>query len=186
VKSLTIYTIGHSTHPIAEFIGMLESFNVETLVDVRSIPASRYNPQFGQEALAKALKKHGIAYTYMKDLGGLRRAQKDSVNTGWRNSSFRGYADYMQTPEFEAALNELIALAEETRACIMCAEALPWRCHRSLVADALAVRRISVFHIMVEGKSRPHELTKFAQVKGKIILYPPEEPELTLHSPRAG
>lgn len=180
MKPRHIYTIGHSTHPIGEFIAMLRSFKIETLVDVRTIPASRHNPQFGQKALGRALKKAGIAYVSMKPLGGLRHARKDSPNMGWRNSSFRGYADYMLTDEFAQALDELIEIARKSRTCIMCAEALPWRCHRSLIADALLVRGISVEHIMGEGKASPHALTKFAQVEGTKIIYPPEEPELAL------
>jgi uncharacterized protein (DUF488 family) len=183
--SATIYTIGHSTRPIGEFIGMLNSFGIETLADVRTIPKSRHNPQFEQRALARALKKSGIEYVYMKALGGLRHARRDSPNMGWRNSSFRGYADYMQSEEFEDALNELIALAKKSRTVIMCAEAVPWRCHRSLIADALSVRHIPVEHIMGENKSSKHQLTKFAQVKGKTILYPPEQPELALAGPRS-
>jgi uncharacterized protein (DUF488 family) len=175
-----LYTIGHSTRSIDEFIAMLNSFEIGTLTDVRTIPKSRYNPQYEQKALARALEDSSIDYVYMKALGGLRHAKKDSPNTGWRNSSFRGYADHMQSEEFEIALDELIALSKKSRTCIMCAEAVPWRCHRSLIADALTVRHVPVEHIMGEGKSSKHELTKFAQVKGKAITYPPEEPQLAL------
>jgi uncharacterized protein (DUF488 family) len=177
---MTIYTVGHSTHPIEEFIAMLKAQEIETLVDVRTVPRSRYNPQFEQDALKKSLGEEGIGYKYMKGLGGLRHARKDSPNGGWRNSSFRGYADYMQTPEFAENLEELIALGEKERIAIMCAEAVPWRCHRSLVADALTARGIPVVNIMGVGKAAPHKMTKFAVVKekGKTVLYPPETQEL--------
>ena len=175
----TIFTIGHSTHPIEEFIGMLKAFNIETLVDIRTVPRSRYNPQFSQEALAHALEASGISYRYMENLGGLRHAKKDSPNGGWRNLSFRGYADYMQTAEFLQAVKELIVLGKISRTAIMCAEAVPWRCHRSLVGDALLVRGIAVEDIMSKRKSSPHKLTKFAQVNGEQILYPPETVEGT-------
>jgi uncharacterized protein (DUF488 family) len=169
-----IYTVGHSTHPIEAFIGMLDSFGVETLVDVRTIPRSRHNPQFEQAALERELAAAGIGYRHMKALGGLRKTSADSVNTGWRNASFRGYADYMQTDEFAAAVDELIAIARERPTAIMCAEAVPWRCHRSLVADALTVRDIPVVEIFSDSKSRPHTLTSFARVSGTEITYPPE------------
>ena len=170
----TIFTIGHSTHPIEEFIGILKTYDVKILVDIRTIPRSRHNPQFSQEYLTQALGSDGIAYRYMKDLGGLRHTKSDSQNMGWRNKSFRGYADYMQTMEFEHAVKKLIALGKTSRTAIMCAEAVPWRCHRSLVGDALLVRHMHVQDIMSAHKSSPHKLTKFAQVKGKQILYPPE------------
>lgn len=175
----TIFTIGHSTHPIEEFIGMLTAFDIEALVDIRTVPRSRHNPQFSQEALAQALEASGIRYRYMKDLGGLRHTKMDSPNGGWRNLSFRGYADYMQTAKFQQAVKELIALGKISRTAIMCAEAVPWRCHRSLVGDALIVHNILVEDIMSEHKSSPHKLTKFAQVKGDQILYPPEAGEGT-------
>jgi uncharacterized protein (DUF488 family) len=175
----TIFTIGHSTHPIEEFTGILKAYDIETLVDIRTIPRSRHNPQFSQEYLVPALESGGIAYRYMKNLGGLRHTKKDSPNQGWHNLSFRGYADYMQTAEFQHAVKELIALGKTSRTAIMCAEAVPWRCHRSLVSDALIVRHISVEDIMSAHKSSPHKLTKFAQVKGEQILYPPEIDEGT-------
>jgi uncharacterized protein (DUF488 family) len=174
-QPLTVYTVGHSTHPIEEFIDILKAHEIETLADIRTIPKSRHNPQFGGESLAKSLKKAGIGYIYMKDLGGLRQTRKDSPNRGWRNASFRGYADYMQTPAFENALEELIALARRSRVAIMCAEAVPWRCHRSLVGDALLVRDVAVIDIMTAQKSSPHKLTSFAEVEGKHILYPGAE-----------
>jgi uncharacterized protein (DUF488 family) len=144
-------------------------------VDVRTIPRSRHNPQFNNDALANSLRAAGISYTHVKDLGGLRRPRPDSPNAGWRNSSFRGYADYMQTPEFETALRKLLALSQEERVAIMCAEAVPWRCHRSLIADALSVRGIPVWHIMSERNMQQHSLTSFAEVRGVEISYPPAE-----------
>ncbi|HEY3779140.1 MAG TPA: DUF488 domain-containing protein [Rhizomicrobium sp.] len=170
----TIFTIGHSTHPIEAFIAMLKAYGIEILVDIRTIPRSRRNPQFAQEALAQALEPEGIAYRAMRELGGLRRPRKDSPNLGWRNESFRGYADYMQSPEFQRAVGELAGLGKTSRTAIMCAEAVPWRCHRSLVGDALVVRNIPVEDILSAQKSSPHKLTKFAVVNGLQILYPPE------------
>lgn len=174
----TIFTIGHSTHPIEEFIGLLKSHDIERLVDVRTIPKSRHNPQFSQDALAASVKAQSIAYSYMKGLGGLRHAKKDSPNRGWRNDSFRGYADYMQTKEFEVNLEELISLSAKSRTVIMCAESVPWRCHRSLIGDALVTRKIEVMNIMPEGKLAPHKLNPMAHVEGKCITYPQETLEL--------
>jgi uncharacterized protein (DUF488 family) len=167
-----VYTIGHSTRPIEEFIEMLKANNIEALVDVRTIPKSRHNPQFGDDALKESLEKEGIEYFYIKKLGGLRKAKKDSINTGWRNASFRGYADYMATPEFAAGLEELEKTASEKTVAIMCAEAVPWRCHRSLVADALVARGWDVFHIMSKTIANPHTLTKFLQIKNGNLTYP--------------
>jgi len=169
-----VYTIGHSTHPIETFIAMLDAHGVTTLVDVRTIPGSRRNPQFGQEPLRWELERAGIGYRYMKELGGLRKTSEESVNAGWRNKSFRGYADYMQTVGFAAAIDELIAIAAEDVTAIMCAEAVPWRCHRSLIADALSVRGITAIDIIAGSRSRPHTLTSFARVSGTAITYPPE------------
>jgi uncharacterized protein (DUF488 family) len=171
-----VLTIGHSTRAIEEFIHILQAQGVETLVDVRTVPRSRHNPQFERVALLKSLPAAGIAYRHMPALGGLRHAHRDSVNTGWRNASFRGYADYMQTPEFAAALAELIALDRQSRVAIMCAEAVPWRCHRSLIADALTVRGIPVEHIMTAAVRNPHKLTPFAHVEGDRITYPADRP----------
>lgn len=134
---MIIYTIGHSTHPIGEFIEMLKARNIEQLVDVRTVPKSRHNPQFGQEALKKSLSETGIRYEYMQDLGGLRPAVKESTSLGWRNQSFRNYADYMQTKQFKSAVEKLIEISKDMTTVIMCAEAVPWCCHRSLVGDAL-------------------------------------------------
>jgi|SRR5579872_6431420 len=151
---------------------MLEAHNVEQLVDIRTMPRSRTNPQFNREALPKSLEPAGIAYLHMPSLGGLRRPRPDSVNSGWRNSSFRGYADYMQTPDFAAALEELIRLSGAKQTAIMCAEAVPWRCHRSLVGDALTARGITVEDILTATRRQPHQLTPFARVEGTRVWYP--------------
>jgi uncharacterized protein (DUF488 family) len=172
---MDVLTIGHSTRPIETFIEILQAHSVQRVVDVRTIPRSRYNPQFNNDALATSLSDAGIAYTHVKDLGGLRHPRPDSPNSGWRNSSFRGYADYMQTPGFETALRKLLTLSQEERVVIMCAEAVPWRCHRSLIADALSVRGAPVWHIMSERKMQQHSLTSFAEVHGVTISYPPAE-----------
>ncbi len=169
---LTVLTVGHSTRPIEEFIALLHENAVELLADVRTVPRSRHNPQFNRETVADALAASGIAYAHLPELGGLRRASRDSINTGWRNASFRGFADYMQTPEFERALDGLVALARERRAAIVCAEAVPWRCHRSLIADALAVRGVVVEHILGPGKRQPHRVTPFARLEGTRVTYP--------------
>lgn len=172
-------TIGHSTLPIDIFLAILKENGVEWLVDIRTIPKSRHNPQFAQENLQKSLKNAQINYRWQKNLGGLRHPLKDSINTGWRNSSFRGYADYLQTPEFSAALDELLAASPHEQTTVMCAEAVPWRCHRSLVADALFVRGITVQDIYYDAKGHsrrePHKLTPFARVKGKRLWYPAED-----------
>ena len=172
---LTIFTIGHSTHPIDEFIALLKTYGIEQLVDVRTVPKSRHVPQFNSEALAEALGKQGIAYVHLKALGGLRHAKKDSINTGWRNASFRGYADYMASNEFEQGIDRLIGLAKAKRTVIMCAEAVPWRCHRSLIGDALLARGITVEDIMSATSVRPHKLTEFAKVDGQQITYPTDK-----------
>ena len=177
-RGSTIFTIGHSTRPIDEFIGLLRANGVELLIDVRTIPKSRHNPQFNSDALARALHAAKIGYVHIKELGGLRHAHRDSVNMGWRNTSFRGYADYMQTQEFEQALNRAIKLASEKTAALMCAEAVPWRCHRSLIADALLVRGIEALEIVGNSASKPHKLTPFARARGTEITYPTESGEL--------
>ena len=168
-----IFTIGHSTLPIEKFLETLAAHDVQQLVDVRTIPKSRRNPQFGQDQLAVSLDASGIRYTHLPGLGGLRHARKDSLNTGWKNASFRGYADYMQTPAFRENLSELIKMAETGLTVIMCAEAVPWRCHRSLIADALMVRGVPVAEIVSETRIEPHGLTPFAHVDGTTITYPP-------------
>jgi uncharacterized protein (DUF488 family) len=169
-----ILTIGHSTRPIEEFIAILKAHSIDQLVDIRTIPKSRHNPQFAREALEASLSAADIRYEHMAALGGLRRPRADSINTGWRNVSFRGYADYMQTSTFIDSLETLIGLAGRSRTAIMCAEAVPWRCHRSLVADALVVRNIQVEHIDSATRSHPHKLTPFARVTGIDIQYPKE------------
>lgn len=169
-KKLTIKTIGHSTHPLDEFIKILEAHGVNEVVDVRTIPRSRHNPQFNKDELAKGLGK--IGYIHISGLGGLRHTKKNSPNTGWRNASFRGFADYMQTEEFEENLEKLVGIARKKQVAIMCAEALPRRCHRSLIADALTVRKIQVEHIYSIKSIKPHELTPFAKVEGVKITYP--------------
>lgn len=173
VKKKHLYTIGHSTHPIREFIAILKAFNIETLVDIRQYPGSRHCPQFKKERLRKSLEKAGIHYLHLESLGGKRRVNKESdENAGWRNAPFRGYADFMQTKEFKEALKELMKLAVKKKTVIMCAEAVPWRCHRSLVGDALLVRDFLVEDIMSATLAKPHKLTHFAQVYRKKITYP--------------
>jgi len=170
-----IFTFGHSTLPIERFISLLRTYGIERLVDIRTVPRSRHNPQFNDTALASTLKTEHIEYVPMQTLGGLRHARKDSPNTGWRNASFRGYADYMQTEAFQDALQMLIQISRKERVAIMCAEAVPWRCHRSLVADALSVRAVPVIEILSESSYRTHKLTPFAQVEGMRVTYPPEQ-----------
>jgi uncharacterized protein (DUF488 family) len=167
-----IFSIGHSTRPIEELIGLLRANGVRTLVDIRSIRGSRRNPQFGEAALARSMKTAGVQYVVLPSLGGRRAAHRDSPNSGWRNDSFRGYADYMQTPDFARGLDALIQLADKDSIAIMCAEAVPWRCHRSLVADALLVRGVQVRHIITAGEPHEHNLTRFARVDGIRITYP--------------
>jgi uncharacterized protein (DUF488 family) len=174
----TIFTLGHSTLPIEQFIAVLEGYGIERLVDIRTIPRSRHNPQYNDTALAESLKEQHVEYVQLKALGGLRRPGKDSPNTGWRNEAFRGFADYMQTEEFQDALAALIRMSHEQRLAIMCAEAVPWRCHRSLVADALGVRGVAVVEILSESSWRTHKLTPFARVEGTRITYPPQQPAL--------
>lgn len=168
----TIYTIGHSTHPINEFVDILKHYGIERLVDIRTVPRSRHNPQYEQDALKNSLETNAIDYFYLKGMGGLRPKKKDSINLGWRVDSFRNYADYMQTPQFAEAVEELIELGKPKTTVIMCAEAVPWRCHRSLVGDALLVRGVSVVDIFSQTKSSPHKLTSFAVVDETNIHYP--------------
>jgi uncharacterized protein (DUF488 family) len=169
---MIIWTIGHSTRSAAEFTAILRAHGIERLIDIRTVPRSRRNPQFNRDELPETLAAAGIAYLHMAGLGGLRHPRKDSPNTAWRNDSFRGYADYMQTEEFERSLTELIRLAERQRVAIMCAEAVPWRCHRSMVADALAARGIDVRHIFSETTEKPHSITPFAKVENNHVTYP--------------
>jgi uncharacterized protein (DUF488 family) len=167
-----IYTIGHSTHPREEFLSMLKAHAIELVADVRTIPKSRHNPQFNSEAMAMTLPENGIAYQHVQKLGGLRHPRRDSPNMGWENASFRGFADYMQTVDFEEGLEDLIAVAQRKTTAIMCAEALPWRCHRSLIGDALLVRGITVLDIMSAHSVKAHMLTPWAKVMGTLITYP--------------
>jgi len=170
-----IFTVGHSTRSFEELVEILRAHGVERLVDVRTIPRSRYNPQFNRETLSKALHNRRLNYRHMKALGGLRHALPDSINGGWRNASFRGYADYMQTPVFEEALERLVELATYKPTAIMCAEAVPWRCHRSLIADALIARGYEVRDIMSVASAKPHILNPMARVHGKQVTYPVAE-----------
>lgn len=168
----TLYAIGHSTRSIDEFIELLKAHHISTLVDIRSIPKSRRCPQFNQERLKRSLKKAKIGYRHLKELGGLRYTKKDSLNTGWINASFRGYADYMQTPSFEIGLEKLKKIAQKKPTAIMCAEGVPWRCHRSLVADALTVQKWKVFHIQSRKTAKLHKKTSFLRVRKGMITYP--------------
>jgi uncharacterized protein (DUF488 family) len=170
-----IFTLGHSTLPIERFITLLQTYGIERLVDIRTMPRSRHNPQFNDTALTNSLTAQHVEYVQIQALGGLPHASKDSHNTGWRNAGFRGYADYMQTTAFQDALEALIHLSRQKRIAIMCAEAVPWRCHRSLVADALRVRGVPVIEILPESSYRMHKLTPFAQVEGVRITYPPQQ-----------
>lgn len=173
-SKLSVLTIGHSTRTLEEFIALLKIHDVTRVVDVRTVPRSRHNPQFNIDSLPGELKKVGLGYVHLAGLGGLRHAQRDSLNMGWRNASFRGYADYMQTPEFAQSLAELIRLAKQDRVVMMCAEAVPWRCHRSLISDALWVRGIQTEDIMSPTRRTVHTLTAFAKVCGTLITYPAE------------
>jgi uncharacterized protein (DUF488 family) len=173
-----VLTIGHSTRTLEEFIGLLQAHAAARVVDVRTIPRSRHNPQFNKDSLPDSLTKAGLGYVHMPGLGGLRHAKADSINRGWWNSSFRGYADYMQTPEFRQNVKELIRLAKHERIAIMCAEAVPWRCHRSLIADALLVRGIRAEDIMSPTHRPVHTLTPFAKVRGTTITYPADDSQL--------
>ena len=180
----TIFTIGHSSRTWEAFLDLLRAHKIERVVDVRTIPRSRHNPQFNRETLSEKLRGRRIGYVHLGKLGGLRHARRDSLNLGWHNASFRGFADYMQTAEFEDGLRRLIALAKQKRSAIMCAEAVPWRCHRSLISDALLVRGIRAEHIISGKRTQVHELTPFGRVKGKQITYPPELAESSSSSPR--
>jgi uncharacterized protein (DUF488 family) len=178
-----LWTIGHSTRPIEEFIGLLQTHSIQLLADVRTIPFSRRNPQFHQEAFAQSLRGAGFQYRHMPSLGGRRKSRPDSVNVGWRNQGFRGYADYMQTQVFWDALEDLVETGYRLPVAIMCAEAVPWRCHRWLIADAVIIRGWTVRHIISEGSLKTHTLTPFAQLDAGRLTYPPAASPLdpTLH-----
>ncbi len=173
----SLFTVGHSTRPWKEFVALLRAWKIETLIDVRTVPKSRTFPWFSQARMARALPAVGIRYVHLPALGGLRRAKRDSINTAWRNASFQGYADYMQSEEFEQGLAELNLLRRKGRVCIMCSEAVWWRCHRRMIADAEVARGIPVKHLMSETKATPHELSDFAVVRRRrgqhaVITYP--------------
>jgi len=170
-----VLTIGHSNRTVEAFIELLKAHGVTRLVDVRSMPRSRHNPQFNADTLPETLAAEGIGHTSMRELGGMRKPRPDSPNRGWRNLSFRGYADYMQTPAFGEALERLIALERDDRLAMMCAEALPWQCHRSLIADALVVHGVPVAHIMSAAEARPHTPTSFARIEGTRVTYPADD-----------
>ena len=174
-ESCQVFTVGHSTRSLADFLALLTGHSVTMLVDVRTVPRSRHNPQFNEDSLPQALSAVGINYTHAAGLGGFRRTVPDSPNAGWRNLSFRGYADYMQTPEFAHELAELVVLASQERVALMCAEAVPWRCHRSLIADALLARGVESCEIVSPARLSPHRLTSFARVDGEHIDYPADD-----------
>ncbi|HEY2776211.1 MAG TPA: DUF488 domain-containing protein [Candidatus Binatia bacterium] len=174
----TIHTVGHSTRSLDELVALLRAHGVTAVADVRTVPRSRRHPHFCADSLAIALPEHGIEYLSLRSLGGLRRPRPDSINGAWRNDSFRGYADFMQTDAFIEALEELTSIAREKPTATMCAEAVPWRCHRSLISDALVVRGWRVLDIMSQTKAAAHSLTKFALVDGTTVTYPPEQPDL--------
>lgn len=180
-----VMTIGHSTHALEEFIGLLQAHEATCIVDVRTIPRSRHNPQFNKDCLPTSLKEFGLGYLHMPGLGGLRHTKSDSPNLGWRNASFRGFADFMQTPEFVQSLEELIRLVWQERIVLMCAEAVPWRCHRSLIEDALLVRGIRCEDILGATHRTVHTLTPFAKVQGTTITYPAEVQGSTQEKPPA-
>lgn len=171
-----ICTIGHSTRSLDGFVNLLKANEVTHVLDVRTMPRSRQNPQFNKETLPDILRASGIKYTHLAGLGGLRRPRKDSINGGWRNASFRGYADYMQSPEFATNVQDVMEFAAHERCALMCAEAAPWRCHRSLIGDALVLRGIRVEDIINAGARKPHILTPWARADGLKISYPLQAP----------
>lgn len=167
----TIYTIGHSTHTLKEFISMLQAFDIATLVDIRRFPGSRMYPQFNKEALAEELMGAGIGYVHLESLGGRRKPDKDSKNKRWRNKSFQGYADYMATKDFEKGIIKLEAIAAKQTTAYMCSEALWWRCHRSMISDYLKAKGWQVMHIMGPGKVEEHSYTSPARIEGQHVFY---------------
>ena len=170
----TIFTIGHSTRTIEEFLEMLNSFNIKVLADIRRLPGSRKYPQFDQDALKKSLEDNGIEYVYIEGLGGRRKVSPNSKNTTWRNKSFQGYADYMETKSFENGAAELAKLASEQATAMMCSEAVWWSCHRSMVSDYFKAKGWKVLHIMALGKETEHPYTAPARVLGDKVLYSEE------------
>ncbi len=167
-----MFTVGHSTRPIKEFVRLIKAHGVGRVIDVRRFPGSRHNPQFARPALSRALHNAGLHYRHMPGLGGRRRPRPDSINTAWRNASFRGYADYMQRREFREQLDRCLDLARQEASVLMCAEAVPWRCHRSLIADALVARGVDVREIASATSARPHKLTPWARVSRRRVSYP--------------
>ena len=172
---MELWTVGHSTRSLDELVDLLKKNAIELLVDVRTVPGSRRLPHFAKAVLQEEVRRRGVAYLHLPELGGLRKPTGSDENAGWRNASFRAYADYMQTPAFEGALKHLLDLAVARRTAVMCAEAVPWRCHRSLIADALTVRGAQVRHIIGAGPPAAHSLTPFARVAGTRITYPPAD-----------
>jgi len=172
MRQPVIYTVGHSTRTFDELVNILHEYDISILIDVRSMPRSRHTPQFNKQSLVQTLPKRDITYKHLSKLGGLRRTTKDSINKGWRNTSFRGYADYMQTTEFKEGLDELLSLAQSGTVAIMCAEAVPWRCHRSMIGDALLVHAMRVKDIFDLHKVQDEKITSFAHVNGTRITYP--------------
>ena len=172
MKKPSLYTIGHSTRPLRDFIELLDTYGVTQVADVRSIPKSRHNPQFNGEDLKQSLKQEGIRYKHISKLGGLRHSKTGSLNLGWRNASFRGFADYMSTAEFSIGLDELMRLASLRETAIMCAEAVPWRCHRALIADALTKKGWIIQDIMTRTSAPRHRLTPFLKVRKGQLVYP--------------
>jgi uncharacterized protein (DUF488 family) len=168
----TIFTVGHSTRPIAAFVALLQSVSVAELWDTRTVPKSRANPQFARDALEQSLPAAGIAYRHEPRLGGLRKPRKDSPNKAWQNESFRGYADHMQTADFAAALRDLIDAGTKARVAVMCAEGNPFRCHRRLIADALLAHGVPSAELSAPGRAKPHRLTEFARVLDGRVTYP--------------
>lgn len=176
----SLFTIGHSTRRFDEFLDILNTFHIEMVADVRTIPNSRRYPQFNENSLRDGLKVNRIEYIHMAGLGGLRHTTKASINTAWKNLSFRGYADYMQTPEFNKCIEQFIDIVKDKVTTIMCAEAVPWRCHRSLIGDALLIRGFKVEDIMSKRTIKPHKLTPWAKVEGYMVTYPGKAPQNNL------
>jgi uncharacterized protein (DUF488 family) len=170
-QQIHIFTIGHSTRTIEDFIAILKHYHITELIDIRTVPKSRHNPQFNGPELAHALRNHHIGYRHQKNLGGLRHTHRDSINTAWENASFRGFADYMQTEEFKEGIEQLIEIAHKKIVAIMCAEAVPWRCHRSLIGDALLARGITAQDIFSITIAKPHTLTPWAKIHGTVVTY---------------
>jgi len=183
MKKPCIFTVGHSTRSIDEFLELLRAHGVKEIVDIRSIPRSRHNPQFNADALEHSLEENHVRYRHIKELGGLRHARKDSLNLGWRNVSFRGFADYMATPEFSEGLEALIEIAKDRETAMMCAEAVPWRCHRSLIGDALTKKGWIVRDIMSRTAAPRHLLTPFLRTRKGQLIYPVEPLQKRLISP---